>query len=192
MKRDFLKELGIDEEAIDKIMSENGKDIERAKSGKTDMETQLAEIKNQLAERDNQLEELKKSSKNSEDLEKKIQELQDLNKQNSETYEAKLKQLEVDKIIDLALVEVKAKNTKAVRSLLTLDNPEIVDGKIKGLDEQLKKLQESDSYLFNSEMKLKGMTPASVNTPNTSNGDEARNFGSNLASMTLKQLGIKK
>ena len=192
MKRDFLRELGIDEEAVDKIMAENGRDIEKAKAGKVDMESQLAEIKNQLAERDNQLEELKKSSKNSEDLEKKIQELQDLNKQNSETYEAKLKQLEVDKIIDLALVEVKAKNTKAVKSLLNLDNVEVVDGKIKGLDEQLKKLQESDGYLFNSEMKLKGMTPASVNTPNDSNVDEAKNFGSNLASMALKQLGIKK
>ena len=192
MKRDFLRELGIDEEAVDKIMAENGRDIEKAKAGKVDMETQLAEIKNQLAERDNQLEELKKSSKNSEDLEKKIQELQDLNKQNSDVYEAKLKQLEVDKIIDLALVEVKAKNTKAVKSLLNLDNPEIVDGKIKGLDEQIKKLQESDGYLFNSEMKLKGMTPSSANTPNTSNVDEARNFGSSIASMTLKQLGIKK
>ena len=29
MKRSFLRELGIDEEVIDKIMAENGKDIEK-------------------------------------------------------------------------------------------------------------------------------------------------------------------
>ena len=32
MKREFLKELGIEDEVIDKIMDENGKDIEGLKS----------------------------------------------------------------------------------------------------------------------------------------------------------------
>ena len=31
MKRDFLKELGLTDEQIDSIMSENGKDIEKHK-----------------------------------------------------------------------------------------------------------------------------------------------------------------
>ncbi len=32
MKRDFLKDFGIADDVIDKIMAENGKDIEAAKS----------------------------------------------------------------------------------------------------------------------------------------------------------------
>ena len=32
MKREFLKELGLDAEVIDKIMAENGKDIEAHKA----------------------------------------------------------------------------------------------------------------------------------------------------------------
>ena len=44
MKRDFLKELGIAEEAIDKIMAENGRDIEAAKAKYADYD----DIKGQL------------------------------------------------------------------------------------------------------------------------------------------------
>lgn len=42
MKRSFLKELGLDSEVIDKIMTENGKDIEKYK---TDIEDYVSEIK---------------------------------------------------------------------------------------------------------------------------------------------------
>ena len=44
MKRDFLKELGIAEEAIDKIMAENGRDIEAAKAKYADYD----DVKGQL------------------------------------------------------------------------------------------------------------------------------------------------
>ena len=32
MKRDFLKDLGLEDEVINKIMTENGKDIEKHKA----------------------------------------------------------------------------------------------------------------------------------------------------------------
>ena len=44
MKRDFLKELGISEDLIDKIMAENGKDIEATKAKYADYD----DIKSQL------------------------------------------------------------------------------------------------------------------------------------------------
>lgn len=53
----------------------------------------------------------------------------------------------------------------AVKALLKLDKAELDDdGKIIGLSEQIKSLQESDSYLFNVETptEMKGMTPASA------------------------------
>lgn len=45
MKRSFLKELGLDSEIIDKIMSENGKDIEKYKSEIEDYVSEIRELK---------------------------------------------------------------------------------------------------------------------------------------------------
>ena len=50
MKRIFLKELGIDSEVIDKIMSEHGKDIERYKSEIEDYKAQIESLQNSLNE----------------------------------------------------------------------------------------------------------------------------------------------
>ncbi len=188
MKREFLKELGLEDSAIDKIMAENGNDINKAKASKEELE----ELKKQLSERDAQLEEIKTSVKNSEDLEKKIQELQETNKKSNADYEAKIKQMEINSILDLALVEAKAKNAKAVKSLLDLENVEIADGKIKGLEDQLKKLQDSDGYLFNTESKqMKGMTPSGGADTNGAKPDDAKSYGSQLANIALSRLGIK-
>lgn len=46
MKRDFLEGLGVSAEAIDKIMAENGKDIEGAKSKFVDYDDIKAQLKN--------------------------------------------------------------------------------------------------------------------------------------------------
>ena len=43
MKREFLKELGLEDEAINKIMAENGKGIESWKGKLADTEQKLTE-----------------------------------------------------------------------------------------------------------------------------------------------------
>ncbi|MDD7793688.1 phage scaffolding protein [Clostridium sp. 'White wine YQ'] len=51
MKREFLKSLGIEglsDEAIDKIMSENGKDLEKAKSTTEKTNQELEKVKSEL------------------------------------------------------------------------------------------------------------------------------------------------
>lgn len=45
MKRSFLKELGLESEAIDKIMAENGRDIEKYKTDIEDYVTEIKELK---------------------------------------------------------------------------------------------------------------------------------------------------
>ena len=44
MKREFLKELGIEAEAIEKIMAENGKDIEKAKGSSEENASKVKEL----------------------------------------------------------------------------------------------------------------------------------------------------
>lgn len=63
MKRSFLEEFGLEKEAVDKIIAENGSDIENAKSAAakkfdTERETlqgQITDLKAQVAQRDTDL-----------------------------------------------------------------------------------------------------------------------------------------
>ncbi len=66
MKRDFLESLGIDAEAIDKIMAENGKDIEGVKAKFADHE----EIKKQLEAANATLEKFKDYDQTKAEVEK--------------------------------------------------------------------------------------------------------------------------
>lgn len=52
MKRSFLRELGIDAEVIDKIMAENGKDIEKYKSEIEDYVSEIKELKSKNVDMD--------------------------------------------------------------------------------------------------------------------------------------------
>jgi predicted RNase H-like nuclease (RuvC/YqgF family) len=149
MKRDFLKEFGLEKEAIDAIMKVNGEDIENAKSEAEELKTEIKGLKEQLKDRDAQMDELKKSVGDSENLKKQIEEMQTTNKANEDAHKAEIHQMKVDMAVERALKD--AKNATAVKALLTgLDKAEIAeDGTIKGLDEQIKNLKKSDAYLFN-------------------------------------------
>lgn len=157
MKRDFLKELGLEKEAIDAIMAENGKDIENAKSDTEELKTEIKGLKDQLKERDTQIENLKQTAGSNEDLKKQIEEMQEKNKEAVDAHKAEIHQMKVDMAVERALKD--AKNATAVKALLNdLDKAEFADdGTIKGLEDQIKALKKSDAYLFNDgKPKLKG------------------------------------
>lgn len=52
MKREMLKALGLEDEAIDKIMSENGKDLEKAKQSSEKITQENENLKEQLKSKD--------------------------------------------------------------------------------------------------------------------------------------------
>lgn len=161
MKRDFLKSLDLSDEAIDKIMAENGNDINGLKAKITELEGQVADYKGQVSERDKQLESLKKSKGDAETLKEQISKLQEENKAATESYEAKIKQMAIDNAVNLALSNAKVKNAKAVRALLDLTDAQMEGETVKGLDKQLETLKESDAYLFeDGKPTVKGATPA--------------------------------
>ena len=56
--------------------------------------------------------------------------------------------MQIDFAVDKSLMSSKAKNPKAVKALLDLNNVEFDGDKIKGLEEQVKNIKKSDSYLF--------------------------------------------
>src|SRR5690625_1431571 len=133
-------------------MLEHGKTVNdtKAKADKADeLESQIEDYKNQISERDTQLEELKKVD--AEGLQAKIDELQQQNETTKTEYEEKLQQQAFDHKLESALSGAKVKNTKAVKALLDMDTIKLDGDNLKGLDDQLNNLKESDAYLFESE-----------------------------------------
>lgn len=172
MKKEELIELGLDEETAKKVEAASTEELKGyvEKTKYSELET----VKNQLEESNKtvnkQLEDLKKNTGDAEALKVEIQKMQDENKSKETEYANNIKKLKVDNAVELALIGAKAKNTKAVKALLNLENLEIgEDGKVKGLEDQIKNLtkDEGTAFLFEAESKTetpKGTDPAGKST----------------------------
>lgn len=154
----LLKKLGYTDEQIEQIV--NGmKDAklyiteeENIDERYSKLKEQKTELEGQLSERDKQLEELSKKAKGNEELESTIQELKDLNKSTLENYENKLKERDFNYKLEVALRDSKVKNSKAVQALLDKDSIKLDGDKLLGLEDQIKALKETDSYLFEDDI----------------------------------------
>ncbi|NFQ84174.1 phage scaffold protein [Clostridium sporogenes] len=111
----------------------------------------IKQYKKDIKKRDTDLLDLQGKVKDNEELNGEIEKLKKANKKSSEDYEAKLSQLKFDTKFDKAIAEYKAKNPKALRALLDMEKVKLVDDTFIGLDEQIKTLKESDTYLFEEE-----------------------------------------
>lgn len=159
MKTDFLKGLGLDQEVIDKIMAENGKDIASEKAKTTAATTELESTKAQVAESQKTIEDLKKNNGDNETLQAKVKEYEESIKTQKTEYDAKVRNLTLDSAIEKALVESKAKHADLLSG--KIDREKLVigtDGKVTGLDEQLKSMKDTYKDLF--EEKVSGRPPA--------------------------------
>lgn len=117
------------------------------------------ELKKQLKERDGQLSELSKKVTGNEELTKQINDLTEQNKQTAADYQAKLNEQAFNYALKDALTGAKAKNPKAVEALLNKESIKLDGDKLLGLDDQLKALKESDSYLFEVEKQQQQTQP---------------------------------
>lgn len=148
MERKFLKDLGLADDVIEKVMAENGKDINELKSAAETSKTTLADLQKQISDRDKQLDTLKKSSGDNEALKKQITDLQEANKTAKTEYDTNLKKLTLGSKIDASLMGAKAKNVKAVRALLDESKISLDGENVLGLKEQLEQVQKDNPYLF--------------------------------------------
>lgn len=160
MTKEELKALGLTEEQITKVTEDyetNYVTKVAYEEKKTELSKRDKEVKTMTAE----LNTLKKDAGKDEALTAKIEALQKAAKEREATYQKELNELKLTNAVEVALMNAKAKNTKAVRALLSLDDAEMKeDGTVKGLDKQLKALIESEPYLFDTETAtVKGLRP---------------------------------
>lgn len=162
MTRKQLEDLGLTKEQADSIIKINGDDIENAKSASAaeikNLQTEVDGLKTQVGDRDKQLETLKASAGDNADLKKQIEDLQTENATAKANHESELNQLKIDFAVEKALTGAKAKNIKAVKALLELEDAKLdKDGNVKGLAEQIEKLTSSDDtkFLFEAQKQTK-------------------------------------
>lgn len=148
MKREELKELGLTDEQIGSVMALHGVTVNELNSKVSTAEQQATQYQEQLEKNQNELNDFKANAKGNEDLTKQLEDLQSKFDETKTSSEQQIADLKKSSAIDLALTQAGAKNIKAAKALLDSESLELTDEGLKGLDEQLAALKESDGYLF--------------------------------------------
>ncbi|MEK4452821.1 phage scaffolding protein [Paenibacillus sp. FSL L8-0506] len=198
----ILKAAGLDDTKVDSIVGDAGKELPKhfvPKSQYNDVSDAKKQAEKDVADRDKQIQDLSKTAGLSDDLKKQIDQLQADNKSAKEKYEADLKDMTLNNAITSAL-NGKVHNEKHVTGLI--DKEKLVigdDGKVVGLEEQLKGLQTSDAYLFKTEdkgggggFKFKGtsLLDGKDQSKGEQGDDKVGSFGKQLAESTKGNEGL--
>lgn len=152
MKREELKELGLNDDQIAAVMTLYGKEVNPLKEQVDSLTSERDNLKQQVSDRDGQLDDLRKNAGKNEELQATIKQLQDDNKAAAAKYQNDLAAKEKGFKIEGALRDAKARNVKAVLSLIDTDKVSVQkDGTLDGLTDQIAAVKQSDSYLFDAE-----------------------------------------
>lgn len=186
MKKAEFVVLGISEELAAKAEKASLEElkgyVEKSKHDEAVEESKT--LKAQVAERDKQLETLKASAGDNEELKKQIETMKQLNADQEKAHKAELAQLRLDNAMDAALAAAGAKNGKAVKALLDVSKVKLgEDGRLAGWDEQIKAIQKTDAYLFNTKQqnRFKGFQPGA-------SGDDKPGTDVDMSKMTYEEL----
>lgn len=160
MKRKFLEDLGLENDVVEKIMAEAGKDTTALKAKVDDLTEQLNVKDTTITEKNNKIAELEKVDvaaikKEQFELGKAegSKEIEEFKKQNS---------------LEKALASYKAKDTSIINKMLDMEKVKFNDKYeiTEGLDEQIKALKESHDYLFDSDNPLPNFSDSTPGTEN--------------------------
>lgn len=153
MKRKFLEDLGLEEEVVNKIMAENGKDITELKATVDDLNEQLSVKETTIKQKNEKISELEKV-----DIEALKKEQFDLGKaEGSKEVENFKRQNAIDKIysqeFEVDGKKYKVKDSKALQGYLDNEKIKYENEQISGLVEQFSEIVKTSPYLFESDTK---------------------------------------
>ena len=145
MKRKFLEDLGIEKEAIEKIMAENGADIERAKGDTEALKTQLNETQEKLKGFE---------GVDVAELKGKITDLTNEIATNKADYEKKIADRDFNDLVKGIASEYKARDIKAVMPFLDVEALKSSKNQDKDIRAAFDGIVKEQSYLFESNKKI--------------------------------------
>lgn len=141
----------------------------------------------QIADRDKQLTTLKKAAGDNESLKAQIEDLQKANKEQMEAADARIKTLQLDSAIKLALGE-SVQDLDIVSSLIKRDTLVLgEDGKVSGLKEQVEDLRKTKPFLFKQEGGMPGYHPRGGGGPLMDNPFAKETFNLTKQGQLLKE-----
>lgn len=165
MNLEQLTALGLSEDVAKKVLESHKEAVKDfiPKERFDEVNNEKKRLEGVVTERDKQIVELGKVD--AEGLQSKITELTEANKLAEKNHAEQLTAQAKEFKMTTAFTDAKVRNSKAVKALLDNDAIKLDGDKLVGLDEQLKKLKETDGYLFE----------ADDNTNNGGNGDNGNN-----------------
>ncbi|WP_436962093.1 phage scaffolding protein [Staphylococcus shinii] len=161
MKREFLRNLGLDDETIKKIIAKHHDSLQESKDNINSIKKELDKANEEISKRDKQIIDLESKANDKEALEKQLEEYKNTNAE----YESKMKELRLDNAIKVAVAK-DAVNVDHVLKLINKEGLELQDdGTVKGLDKRLESFKEENAHLFGG-VKATGNTPHAGDNPN--------------------------
>lgn len=177
MKKEQFIALGISEELAGKAEKESEKELEGyvPKTQYEEMQAENVSLKEAAKENEKSLEKLKSAAGSQEGLKEQIQKMQEEAKEAEKKHEEELKELRMMNAIKLAIAG-KTQDADLVAGLI--DREKLIlsdDGKVSGLEEQIKAIKESKSFLFKEEKPEKpGFRKIGGNPPESNQQAEGR------------------
>lgn len=153
MTREFLKNLGLEDAAIDNILNENMADIGKEKAKTTAAKADLADAQGRLSTATAELEAMKKSNGDTAAVQQQLTDLQAKYDKDTGELRTQLADRDYSDAIARAIVgkDLKFSSKSAERAFtaaLKEQKLELKDGELSGLDDFIKAQREADPDAF--------------------------------------------
>ena len=153
MTREFLKNLGLEDSAIDNILNENMADIGKEKARTTTAKADLADAQGKLTAAQSELETLKKSSGDAASIQQQLTDLQAKYDKDTGDLRTQLADRDYSDAIARAItgkgLKFSSKSAeRAFTAALKEQKLELKDGELTGLDDFIKAQREADPEAF--------------------------------------------
>lgn len=156
MKREFLQNLKVGEEAlpkevIDAIMDENGRDIEKAKTDAVKPYADYEDTKKNLATANATIKQLQQQQDGQLVDGKNAQQWKEAHDKLVTDHKSELDGIKFQNVLESAITAAKGKNTKGIIANLDVEALRGSEDQQKAIKEALEGLKKTDGYLFDTE-----------------------------------------
>lgn len=182
--KEILKEAGVEDKAIKQILTT----MKAEKIYTTSEENADIRIKKFKEKQESLEEELKENVEKFDSLKALETEKERLSSE-IETMKKDATEKEFNSALENALKEAKSKNNKLIVALLDRDKLTLKDGKLEGIEDQLKGIKEENDFLFGKDV---GGIPDFKSGGNSSSGkSEDENVGTKFGKQRAEQVNNK-